>query len=286
MLRGLFLERESIMKKRQPIGSAEYDSVADYLEAIEGGCNLKENMPTYDDAMNERKGASWYGAGCAKGTTVMRKIREGWPEGQEQVTRMLESVADIEARPVDRRRRNRRGDFGDALDIHAVYRGRLDIAWTRCVRQQQYGPQHIDIVADMQVAWHVDQSAIQWRGTAMIALADKFERAGYQVRLRYGFECQTTPGGEKARVLVTIKDYDKPIDLATSTVATIPGFFRCCGFRWVASHAKKRVSTGIAIVGTLNLKDGAILVTQKVRSKQTAVDFVNEQVKKLEPQAA
>jgi hypothetical protein len=164
----------------------------------------------------------------------------------------------------------------------------LDVAWSRATRRASYAPQNIDIVANMVCAASEDFSVLQWRGVAAVALADRLESAGYRVRIVVAFKGETSEHDPKPYCCsVVVKDHDKPLDVATVATVTMPGFFRALGFSWILRHASGQLSPGIG--RSKNWKrqgDEIVLDYDGVRTRDTAIAFVTEQIEKLENPAA
>lgn len=268
----------------QKLDSARYESVSDFLASLSELRSTRNEAYALDFDTNRR--ASWYGANCATAPDVIRTIDAGWPEGQASVQALLDKVSAAEATPVDRRRRLSRSDTGDALDMGAVYRGRLDIAWTRATRRASYGPQKIDLLANMICSGVADSSVLQWRGAAAIALADKLEAAGYMVRIVVGFGGETEVGHQTVSCRICVKDYDKPLDIATAAAVTLPGFFRALGHCWTVRHAASFARNGSMSVRQCQIEQDEIVLSHNVRDERTALAFVDAEIEKLNAAAA
>jgi hypothetical protein len=218
---------------------------------------------------------------------VIKLVSDGWPEGRESVAKLARKTSAIEIAPRDRRRRLSRSDMGDALDIHAVYRGQLDIAWIKARRQWSYGPQRVDILANMLCSGCDDSSVLQWRGAAAIALADKFEHAGYMVRIIVGFGGHTGPDRERISCRITVKGYDSPMNVSTAASVTLPGFFRAIGHGWNGGHVRARTYSAGMSVGQCDVESGEIMLSHEIYDERTAVQFIADQIAAVEaPQAA
>jgi len=272
----------------QNLENGRYDSVADFIASLVEFRRPDLNRD-YADRVETESDAKFLGGGCGTFSDVKRVIADGWRAGQDTVSKLLDQTSGIEATPQDRRRRLARGDYGDTLDMGAVYRGRFDVAWSRAVRRPSYAPQQVDIVANMVCAAFENNSVLQWRGVAAIALADKLEAAGYMVRIVVAFGGKMrSDKAEKMSCRVTVKDYDKPLDICTTASVTLPGFFRSLGFSWILRHADSSVYMGISAGnGEGNFEPGELVVSHNVRDRDSALAFVNRHIAKFNtPQAA
>ena len=266
--------------QKQKLDNASYESVADFVDACDELVNTG-NRGEFDKFDN-RPDPSFYGAGCNTGKDVRKLVANGWKEGQDNVTAMLEKTSAIEAALQDRRRKRTRGEFGDDLDIHAVYRGHLDVAWSRTVRRNVSGPQKIDILANMICSGGASSTVLQWRGAAAVALADKLERSGYMVRIVVGFGGEAFGAGNpKVSCRITVKPYDRPLDVSTCAAVTLPGFFRALGHRWIYGHAAPVISAGGITVRESKIEAGEIVATHSVRDEPSALKWIDEQIAKI-----
>src|SRR3954463_3078513 len=172
---------------RQPFQDARYDSIADFLDAVKLAPLYVGNAKDYAHFMDGGYGDDWLGAGCHTGRDVIKIMSEGWEDGRKRLNELRDTIGNVDLVPVDRRRRPTRGDRGDVLDIHAVYNGRLDIAWRTAKRQTSVAPTRIDLCANMICSGGEHSEVLFWRGAAAAALADILEQAGYMVRLVVNF---------------------------------------------------------------------------------------------------
>jgi hypothetical protein len=269
---------------RQQLADARYDSIADFVEAMRATPNNPINTQLHQNWGFTEFNPSFYGADCATGNDVQKKMADGWDKGRDRLNDFRSKLTDIELPPTDRRRKPRRGDHGDVLDIHAVYAGRLDTAWTRAVRTSTFGPQRVEIVANMLCSGAAHADVLFWRGAAAVALADLLETAGYMVRLVVIFGGKTMPyngNGEKVSCRVTVKDHGNPLDVTSTSAVIMPGFFRALGHAWIAGHCIREMSaSGISVEQGI-VDNGELLLSHKVHDHGTALAFVNDTIARI-----
>jgi hypothetical protein len=265
---------------RQPLGDGRYDSVSEFIADASADAVNSENQPLVRQFIEERRG-EWYGAGCRTGADVDHLVNTGWQEGRKKTDAFLAKLESIELAPRDMRRRVHRTDFGDHLDIGDVYAGRIQTAWTVARRKTGFGPQRIDLCANMICYGIEDADVLFWRGAAAVALCDKLENAGYMVRLVVGFG----DVGDRISCRVTVKDYGMPMDLLTASSVVLPGFFRAIGHRWICSHDPKRRSQGGLSVGQSLVDPGEIFLSHEIRSERTAKEQVEKIIRKIDATA-
>jgi hypothetical protein len=265
---------------RQPMNDARYETIADFLEAMAAPSNNPINEPLrmawgYDDNR-----PSWYGADCPTGRDVQTKMREGWSQGRDRLNELRDSIAEIDNPPQDRRRKLTRTNAGDALDIHSVYSGRLDIAWRVARRRNNAGPQRVDLCANMICSGGEHADVLFWRGAAAALLTDILESAGYSVRLVVAFGGKVADR-ENVSCRITVKDHGMPFDISSTSATIMPGFFRALGHAWISGHCKGKMSeSGISVLQG-NVEPEELLLTHQIRDKGTALAFVNDTIAKI-----
>lgn len=270
------------MMYRQPLDNARYPSIADFLDAVnapathaDNECHRKQHAEGYSDG-----GDTWYGAGCKTGSDVARMVSDGWPRGRDRMQKLQESITGIKLTPRDRRRKIVRRDAGDALDIHRVYSGRLDIAWSRPERQATLGPQRIDLCANMLCSGYEHSDVLFYRGAAAAVLTGMLQAAGYMVRLTVIFG-GTNAAGEKVSCRITVKNHGMPLDITSTSATILPGFFRALGHAWISGHSLKKIYGPGISVGQGVVDKNEILLSHNVRDHGTAIAFINETLTKI-----
>lgn len=163
--------------------SYEWDSYESFVP------DMKQIAATYPTFMSNVVGTggmsnvSWWG--CADGFAgIQRRVENGWPELRTQLLKMLEGL-DLElpvfpSMSTARRRKRRRDDHGDTLDIHRVWDGQLDKAWDRPMRTERMMPntKRITVAFDVTANACVSNSQAMWRAALCTLLCDSLARAG------------------------------------------------------------------------------------------------------------
>ena len=268
----------------QPINDASYDSVAEFLDAVHE-CRNPINDKYRRELLERDNENDWLGAGCVTGNDVLRLMREGWPAGQRKMAGLMDGFDTSELTPMDTRRRLVRGDMGDHLDIGSVYAGRIGTAWTSARRKTAKAPQRVDILVNVGVAAMQRADVVFWRGACAVALADKLSQAGYMVRIAVTYVAETT-SKESVNIRVTVKDYDKPLDMATTATVLLPGFFRSLILAWTAGHAACKVVKPLAYHREIMPADGELLVDLAVRDESSARQWLARSINRINPAQA
>lgn len=183
--------------------------------------------------------------GCSVGEAEKR-VAHGWADGAKQVVSRL---GDIEVpMPVSVKRRLVRGEQGDELDIHSVYRGDLGHAWSARRRKHIRNPLSVRIVVQCNLLSETRFYELFWRGAAAVKLADLLTAAGYNVEI-LGTVASSTVQGYPSDFLLTfpLKEANAPLDVEMlAGVVCNAGFHRVFGFRAYGALTDLRHSPGDA----------------------------------------
>jgi hypothetical protein len=123
----------------------------------------------------------------------------------------------------------------------------------------------------------------------MVALADCLERAGYQTKLVCANKAPALVHSHHKptiHVRVTIKDHDKPLDIATVSTALLPGFSRCVKLSWIANHCPMQLTDGVAACREYEPRPDEIYCGNSVMDEASAIAWVNAQIARLDARAA
>jgi hypothetical protein len=263
---------------------ARYGTLRDYIDAakIAPRCRANEKL-TGDWDRGESLMADW--AGAANTADAAAKLTAPYEAGSAIISRIEKAAASITLPPkMDTRRRRVRGDHGDSLDIHSVYRGQLDRAWERMGKRQVTAPPMVSIVINSIIQSDQDKTVISYRGAVGIVLCQLLERFGYRVRLvvARGGEARTAYGDdEKFSCRSTIKDYGKPLDRETVACATHPAMQRVMGIRWTWAHMHSGGTMSGSGVGEAVREKGEIFISSEVYNEASAIAKIKSVIKEI-----
>lgn len=170
---------------------------------------------------------------------VVELSRRGWPDGLRRIRESLRCLNLPGVASVKRRRT--RGSFGDSLDIHRVYSGQLDTAWSRTERTVKRGLGRIvtTLLVGITASWGRSAEEFFWRGAVATTIADMLERSGRRVRI-VGFMhargVYEDSYDETTTITFNVKQETQLLDLERlAFVTALSGFFRVWMFRAMAS---------------------------------------------------
>lgn len=207
--------------------------------------SLKAAMNNYTELMNDPRrlrieynqrrmknltGHSDDWTGFESEAAFITMMKEGDRESATRIRKM--SASEVILRST--RRRPRRSDIGEELDITAVYRGETEKAWRTTHREHaEGGTRYVTLVLNHGANGNVSASSLAYRGLAALKIADTLTDAGYFVRIVSGDITQrvTGSGGYNCIYLVTLKDFDEYLNVPKlASVICRAGFFRRVGF--------------------------------------------------------
>lgn len=162
---------------------------------------------------------------------LANRMEQGWHDGAERI-RAIEAGEVGAAKST--KRKHVRADQGDSLDIHSVFSGNLDRAWTRTRREFRRSPATVRIVAVVAGSCRQKEAQFFYRGAAVAKLCDLLTEAGYNVEVVAA--CVAEGIDDNGRVdycsTITMKHATAPLDLSNlAAVLCQQAFVRYYMFR-------------------------------------------------------
>jgi hypothetical protein len=223
---------------------------------------------------------------------TMRQWKQLYVRGWEWGTKILKAQTAhlLAGEAEDLRRKPVRAEFGDELDIHRVYRGQLDTAWSTkkpkfCPRAKQ-----ITLWLDVNAMGSVGSEEYIWRGAAVLALARSLEKAGYQVAISlYETIGDLYVGKGHTHCCVQIKKHGERINWDKAALLMChPNTLRTAFFGWELSMpARARGGMGYVVQkDPVLFKEGDIKCGAYIIGEKKAREWLDEQMKPFLPQTA
>lgn len=220
-----------------------YDSITEFAADTKTPHeNHKETWERYEGYDSEFRGAT--------ATETRKRVEKGWPEAIRKIDKLSDKIAvDLVAKT--RKRKKKRGDFGEEYDLHRAYSGSYETAWDRLEKRQVTGPSNLTIVSDLTISAWTKHEELFWRGAASVALVDILENAGYQVEVLTVF-CGTNDHSDMERkdrptaCQIVTKRHDMPLDKESLAGAICcPGFLRLYAFQWNCTFGDVPITSGL-----------------------------------------
>lgn len=258
-----------------------YDNLYDFLEDVKSNQPLNHGNLVGVKFWNKypQEDPAWFGVKSEfKIEELLEVMNNGWADGLERLNNEIRASNEVD-RPVSLRRRKARGDFGDAIDMQAVYSGNLNKAWQRTVRANRVGIKRITLVADSIVNGAMHSDSLFYRGAAVIKLADALTSAGYDVAIYTAFQ-GTTYASETFGAKICVKQFSNPLDLSTATAACChPAMFRLLGHKWLKLFANEEYNSSGVMVDKYTTEDGEYACD--ANTKKDANEWVEATLKKI-----
>ena len=216
-----------------------FDSVEEYCLLQPSAVNRKTLEVSFSDERRKANSTEWYGVTPGQ---IVGTLRDGWTEGAARLSELSEHVLSASSAE-SIRRQIVRGSEGDDLDIHRVYCGGLDTAWTKRKRAARTAPPTITLVSILGCSFRIDAEKLFWRGAAMAKLSDILQEAGYNVEIlavlaAFGL-CKSKDVRSVVGHVIPVKRADMPLDICSvATTICLPGFWRYSCFKAMTNFDK------------------------------------------------
>lgn len=268
-----------------------YDSVEDFLRAaLRDKCDNPANQArlTRADTPSPDK-LAWYG-GVTNRRDAADVLRSSWPSGRDKLEQLQSETRDFRVPPsMSRRRRRVVGPSGDHLDIHQVWAGHLDTAWSSSRRMNARGPAFITLVVDHIIAFQESLDIVAWRGAVAIILCRLLESVGYRVRIVVAWcgDAVLKQGGRGQRLAwrITVKDHNQPLTETVVTACLHPALSRMLGKGWSLLNMDCACDSAIAYVERPVTDPGDVLLSRTVSNYHNARTALQATLDKLSSQS-
>lgn len=224
--------------------SCHFASLLDYVEDVkpEGTTNYDNWKWRQNKSHPGGRFRDWFGPSATNSKQVLNlallgddalgeMVREMWSELDDATGKRQ---TDYRQRIQQVKRRKLRSDFGDELDIHKVYQGHLDTAWTRTERIE-IDVEHslITLFIDIGGNCNIKCTDTLWRAAVATRLVSELEAAGKSVKVVVGGAVSGLFRRKRhinTTVSVVVKEFNQPLSVERLAAMTHIGFFRSFGF--------------------------------------------------------
>lgn len=236
------MEQRDPLLRKDDVWSCHFESMTEFLEYQHPEDNVNHWKWERDMA---RKVAGHRSRGFYGHYKNPAKVLDAAIVGDEYMGGVLEShwkrlddvtgknTTDYQQRIKVAKRRKRKDMYGDELDIHKVYQGHLDTAWTRTERiVQDIKHNLVSIFVDFGGSAAVRMEDTLWRSAVACRLVRELEQAGKSVKVVVGGACANLLHRTRdvTTYSVTVKDFNQPLSLERLAAMTNIAFFRSFGF--------------------------------------------------------
>ena len=219
--------------------SVHLDSV---VEVGDGNCpsKSKKNRTLYRGFMKmEENKDSWFGPTCNSFKEIMNMCMSG--DHSLYKEHLLPKIKELEDVKVEDslhqtravKRRKIKCSLGDEIDIHKVYQGNLENAWTKSIRDEFDSKHHL-VTFFVNYGGNSSESAVSslWGAATLVKLCQESLRAGKSVQII----CASISIGsfKKSDKLLSesicIKRYNENLNIERIAATSHLGAFRSIGF--------------------------------------------------------
>jgi hypothetical protein len=164
---------------------------------------------------------------------------KGWERGVSRLSDIVTEVMDTVPLPQSIRDQVHWGDQGDEIDIHRVYAGQFDRAWSSERGGITSGVRIVKLVVPFGCGSSYSMEEMQWMGASAVVLCDVLERAGFRVEVQ-GLRGNEHSTGLFHGCLVTLKEAGEYVNLSSlAFMLCHPVTWRTVGIRqWPFSPTK------------------------------------------------
>ena len=226
----------NLIERNQRYTSVHFKSLTELVNA-ECDTSHKHQFYHYRDGADSR-GSSWLGFSNRTNADVVKHALLGDKEVYDNVTRKLAILRPFikeqehEAVVKKRKRKRTRGPQGDEVDIHRIYQGQADKAWTsRKIIEVDKKHHLITIMIDVGGNSMVDANESLWRAAAAILVTDTYIKAGKAVRIMIGSSTSGLDVGTPyTQTSIVVKQYNEPLSMERLAAMSHVGFHRTFNF--------------------------------------------------------
>lgn len=234
--------KEYQAKDRRVIRSVHVDCMSDLLD-LDNSEVPSINQSAYRSHSNVNKGrmdSKWFGkTNQGKQSEVIRHAVIGDDallSRVQEMGRVLDNFPhgnyeEIVSKVV---RKRVRSDQGDEIDIHKVYSGQLDKAWSKMVRiEEDKVHRLITLMVDVGANAVIDAEQSLWNAAVSVRVADALIKAGKSVRIIVGSTCDNLfydRSNALATTSVVVKQYNEPLSMSRLAAMSHAGFHRSFNF--------------------------------------------------------
>jgi len=225
------------------VESIHFESLIDLIDTSENSVSIHDNRWAYRKhiSMTDLSGKDprWFGKGNNNYKDVMDKALSGDPAMLENLNDKIslfkkgEMENKFESRSVKKAKRKKvRAEFGEEIDIHKVYQGQLDKAWSSHKRIEIDVEHHlVTLFVDVGGLRNEKVSDSLWRAAVAVKVADDLIKAGKSVQVVIGSSCTNLHSeAEVVMTSIVVKKYNEPLSMERLAAMSHLGFHRTFNF--------------------------------------------------------
>lgn len=227
--------------KRGKLISIHFENMTDMMDVIADKTKTTSvNIRKLEDILGEyHSNPDWFGGTSQYTRDVLSKsvdgdhnlYRSSLVPMIDQLNQLIQIKDNINEVPILRRKKVNK-QFGDELDIHKVYQGKLDTAW-RTTERVEFDQEHhlITLLIDIGGNCNIDAKDTLWVAASCLKVVSDIERSGKSVQIIVGGAATTvTTNGSDMTVTCTVKKYNEHLSVERLAAMSHIGFYRSACF--------------------------------------------------------
>jgi hypothetical protein len=230
--------------------SVHFESMTDLLE-YEYPHNNNHNRRYFNYYLSDEYRCSdkkWFGPTVNNGNEAKKFALLGDHELyekhlKEKVTELKKATGRFDKNQTQKiksvKRKRIHSDRGDELDIHKVWQGQLDSAWSTTVREEfDKETKYITLFIMINGNGIINAVESLWRAAVTILLCDDLQRAGKNVQILVGGPSQNVTSDKYRSMCVSmvVKRYNEKLSVERLSACSHIGYYR--SFCFAAKHAQ------------------------------------------------
>jgi len=284
----------AIVKTNDEMISIHFDSILDLMEHEATGRNANRFNRFLTDYESD---PSWYGK--TNGGEAKQVIDHALIGDQKLYDGLSEKVSDFASftglnnidtvqKIKSSKRKIKRGDFGDEFDIHKMYSGNLENAWTRRVRVEN-DSQHklVTLFINVCGTMRVDAEDSLWRAVVALRLYQDLQRAGKSVKIIVGGGSANTfeSDSRKCSFSIVVKEYNQALSVERLAAMSHVGFHRVFGFAAKCAHDEAQVESSLGKSVNASNNYLPINLKEELDVGHTRILFINKSTSLMDAKA-
>ena len=240
-----------IVKENETKISIMLDSLVELLD-MECPSSNQSNKNRFNKFKNQIRSNGWYGPTCDSAKEIIdnallgdKYLYEKYLIPKIKLLGDSQDVKDSEQSIQIVKRKRTRGSQGDELDIHRVYQGQLDKAWSKSIRVEVAQKFHL-VTLLIDYGGNSSESATNslWRTAVVVRLAEELERAGKSVQIIASFACtgSSISHNKMLSSSLMIKKYNEKLSMERLAAMSHIGSFRVFGFLGIVCQEEQATS--------------------------------------------
>lgn len=229
--------RNNLISMHFENASEIYDYANDIM-LIKNVDNRKYLNRIFNETYDGDIAREWFGLGSYRVKDALRNAVEGnkilydhLQNMMSQINHRVDLYDNTNTVSVIKRKKVHR-EFGNELDIHKVYQGKLDTAWTTTQRIEVDQEHHLTTIL-IDVGGNADINAMRalWTAAACLKFVEVLEAAGKQVQIIIGGAASDSARPRMDMTFsVVIKQYNQHLNVERLAAMCHIGYYRAAGF--------------------------------------------------------